>query len=230
MIPGGAVSGLPSTPIQTPPQSRGNSLPSGQLLASLLTRPEKDFIVSDASYPPAGWYADPAASGSVRYWNGTAWTEHTAPHNPVPSPVSPVASATAQPAGFGSAPYAQPAGTETSYRDPAAYAPLQSHSPYPGPQYVVAGPPKNGKATRALVWGIVSLFINPFALPSVLAIVFGAQSRTTADQMERAGLVDSGRGRATAGLVLGCIGAAFFVVWMVFYISQLNWHGPAQAG
>jgi uncharacterized RDD family membrane protein YckC len=26
---------------------------------------------------PAGWYADPAAAGSVRWWDGHAWTDHT---------------------------------------------------------------------------------------------------------------------------------------------------------
>ena len=28
---------------------------------------------------PAGWYEDPASSAHVRWWNGLAWTEHTAP-------------------------------------------------------------------------------------------------------------------------------------------------------
>lgn len=28
---------------------------------------------------PAGWYPDPRDARLQRYWNGTAWTEHTAP-------------------------------------------------------------------------------------------------------------------------------------------------------
>ncbi|QNE34938.1 DUF2510 domain-containing protein [Leifsonia shinshuensis] len=170
--------------------------------------------------PPAGWYADPAASGLVRYWDGAAWTEHTAPHAPVPPAAAPFVSSS------GDAPHT----ADPSYRDPAGYAPAQSYAPAQfytpystapaNPHYVVAVPPKNSKATRSLVWGIISLFINPFALPSILAIVFGAQSRTTADQMERAGLVDSGRARATAGLVLGCVGAGFFVLWAVLYVTS----------
>ena len=32
---------------------------------------------------PAGWFPDPQVPGQQRYWNGVAWTEHTAPlHQP----------------------------------------------------------------------------------------------------------------------------------------------------
>jgi hypothetical protein len=34
---------------------------------------------------PAGWYEDPASSAHVRWWNGLAWTEHTA-LKPTPQP------------------------------------------------------------------------------------------------------------------------------------------------
>jgi hypothetical protein len=34
---------------------------------------------------PAGWFADPAGSGQLRWWNGAAWTEHLAPQ-PTPEP------------------------------------------------------------------------------------------------------------------------------------------------
>lgn len=29
--------------------------------------------------PPAGWYPDPQATGTVQYWDGTAWTGQRAP-------------------------------------------------------------------------------------------------------------------------------------------------------
>lgn len=39
---------------------------------------------------PAGWYEDPASSAHVRWWNGLAWTEHTAlKPTPAPQPVTP---------------------------------------------------------------------------------------------------------------------------------------------
>jgi hypothetical protein len=36
---------------------------------------------------PAGWYEDPASTSRVRWWNGLAWTDHTAakPANPAPA-------------------------------------------------------------------------------------------------------------------------------------------------
>lgn len=34
------------------------------------------------SAPPAGWYANPEGSGQLRYWDGSGWTEHTAPAQP----------------------------------------------------------------------------------------------------------------------------------------------------
>ncbi|MFN8168955.1 MAG: DUF805 domain-containing protein [Candidatus Nanopelagicales bacterium] len=36
---------------------------------------------------PAGWYPDPAGPTTVRYWDGAAWTEHTAPR-PYAAPVA----------------------------------------------------------------------------------------------------------------------------------------------
>ena len=33
---------------------------------------------------PAGWYPDPQGQGRLRYWNGTAWTEHVSPADDQP--------------------------------------------------------------------------------------------------------------------------------------------------
>jgi len=42
---------------------------------------------------PAGWYPDPtpdpAASSSLRYWDGTAWTAHVSPHQAPPAATGP---------------------------------------------------------------------------------------------------------------------------------------------
>lgn len=36
--------------------------------------------------PIAGWYDDPRDAGGLRYWDGSAWTEHVAPKQQVPTP------------------------------------------------------------------------------------------------------------------------------------------------
>ena len=38
--------------------------------------------------PPPGWFPDPSGQPQLRWWDGAAWTSHTAaPSAPVPSPV-----------------------------------------------------------------------------------------------------------------------------------------------
>jgi Protein of unknown function (DUF2510) len=56
--------------------------------------------MSDTPSMPPGWYADPAMPGRVRWWSGTAWTDHVSdPPSPtpyVPSQAAPVQYVTAQ--------------------------------------------------------------------------------------------------------------------------------------
>lgn len=49
--------------------------------------------MSDTPTTPPGWYPDPTAPGTERYWDGTAWTDHSrpvtvAPPAPPPTPYS----------------------------------------------------------------------------------------------------------------------------------------------
>jgi len=78
--------------------------------------------------------------------------------------------------------------------------PTAQHEPYRG------GPPQpsgsNGKATAALVLGILGLVVCPL-VPSILALVFGYQARS---EIDRTGGVQGGRGSAVAGIVLGWVG------------------------
>lgn len=177
--------------------------------------------------PVAGWYADPVTPTIARYWDGASWTEHTAPlQSPQPEAQANVHTAVAEAApsvaddqhGWSDGGHA-PA---NSFRP--AYTPMQSPVLYPPappqPHYVVAVPRKNEKATRALVWGIIGLVINPLALPSLMAIVFGIQARSIADDMEHAGLPDGRRGRATAAIIVGSVGLALTLVWVVIYLNR----------
>ena len=38
---------------------------------------------------PAAWYADPAGSGGLRWWDGIAWSEHVRTQEAPPAPAVP---------------------------------------------------------------------------------------------------------------------------------------------
>ncbi len=77
---------------------------------------------------PAGWYEDPASPAHVRWWNGLAWTEHTAAKPESRVATQPAADQTAaQGAGYTQSGYGQSAGhDQASYgqatQDAAAQA------------------------------------------------------------------------------------------------------------
>ncbi|ACQ79701.1 peptidase domain protein [Beutenbergia cavernae DSM 12333] len=56
------------------------------------------------STPPAGWFPDPDGQDRLRYWDGTAWTEHYAASNEPPGAPSGPAAPGGYDAGYGTAP------------------------------------------------------------------------------------------------------------------------------
>lgn len=76
---------------------------------------------------------------------------------------------------------------------------------YPVPQHT------NGLAVASLVLGIIWLYW----LGSILALIFGYTARR---QIDASGGWQTGRGLATAGIVLGWIGVATLVLMIVFLI------------
>lgn len=44
--------------------------------------------MTENGLPPAGWYRDPNAPGSDRWWTGTGWAENVRPHQPSPKATS----------------------------------------------------------------------------------------------------------------------------------------------
>jgi hypothetical protein len=72
--------------------------------------------------------------------------------------------------------------------------------------WATAGPTASGKATAALILGILGIVFCPIVF-SVLALVFGHQGR---NEIDGSGGRISGRGLATAGIILGWIG---IVIW-----------------
>ena len=81
----------------------------------------------------------------------------------------------------------------------------------PDGRWIQTGPTSSGKATAALVLGILGLVFCPL-ICSVLALVFGYQGR---GEIDASGGRLTGRGNATAGIVLGWIGV---VIWALFVI------------
>ena len=68
-----------------------------------------------------------------------------------------------------------------------------------------------GKATASMVLGIVGIIFCPIVL-SVLAIVFGLQSRNEIDRNPGA---YTNRGQAQAGFILGIVGLCLMPVWFI---------------
>jgi Domain of unknown function (DUF4190) len=150
---------------------------------------------------------------------------------PQPQPQSdPAAAAPAQPTPWGQPPSA---GAPGPYSPPPAYGqpppppppPQQQQYPnyggYPGYGYGYAptGPSTNGLAVASLVLGIVGwmlCFIGP-----ALAIVFGVIGR---NQIRASGGREQGEGLAKAGIILGSIFIALWVVYFVFVFALRAGH------
>jgi uncharacterized membrane protein len=69
----------------------------------------------------------------------------------------------------------------------------------------------NGKATAALVLGIIGIFVCPI-ICSVLAIVLGYAART---EIAASHGMESGDSNATAGIILGFIGIAVWIITII---------------
>ena len=77
-----AVTAQVSTPsvVSTPATSATWSSTTATTAAStpVVTSPVNTSVASSVgdAAAPANWYADPAGRFELRYWNGSAWTEH----------------------------------------------------------------------------------------------------------------------------------------------------------
>jgi hypothetical protein len=160
---------------------------------------------------PAGWYADPAGSDRLRWWDGSRWTDHLAD-----APAAASASATSGPSGedgaaHGSAEQA-PASTPAASHIPPVEAPAAppaygqqapqpsyaqqpySQQPYAQQPYAQAGygqqaygaptpPPKVPASTSPFTWAIWVLA----ALPVVSLVIAATQDYGSALDLRSAG-------------------------------------------
>ncbi|RIJ52004.1 DUF2510 domain-containing protein [Clavibacter lycopersici] len=127
---------------------------------------------------PAGWYADPAGSDRLRWWDGTRWTDHLA-DAPAAAGAAASSSSGQQDSGHGSASQqgAAPAGHVPPAAAPPAYgqqAPAQPYAqqPYSQQPYAQAGyaqqqytpatpPPQVPATTSPYTWAIWVLAALP---------------------------------------------------------------------
>jgi hypothetical protein len=79
----------------------------------------------------------------------------------------------------------------------------------------VGEPQTSGKSTAALVLGILGLVLFCPFIFSILALVLGYQARR---EIDASGGRLGGRGNATVGIVLGWIGTALLVVFVILVV------------
>ena len=83
--------------------------------------------------------------------------------------------------------------------------------------YQVAATQKtNGLAIASLVCGCL-FFI--YFIPSILALVFGYIAK---GQIDRSNGAEGGRGMAIAGIILGWIGVAFMVLFLIIFVALVD--------
>ncbi|MBF4617760.1 DUF2510 domain-containing protein [Clavibacter sp. VKM Ac-2873] len=194
---------------------------------------------------PAGWYADPAGSDRLRWWDGTRWTDHladapaaaaasagpasaelaAAPASGHVAPEAPAAPAAAPPAygqqAPGQAHPQQPSAQQPYAQQPyaqAGYTPQQYAAPTPPPQVPAATPP--------FTWAIWVLA----ALPVISLIsILGLDLRQTMTPMQY------GRGAVSPdlGLSVGYVVAQLvsFLVWGgSVALAYVDWRDLTRRG
>jgi Protein of unknown function (DUF2510) len=134
--------------------------------------------------PPPNWYVDPGDSASQRWWTGVSWSEHTRSNLPTP------------------------------------FATLDPYSTQPAQQQVAPTTMRQRdlEMRRRNRWGwaggalaIVSFLVDPYCTLSVLAIVFSSIGIYRATKLREQGSTVTGMGWSTAGLVIGIVGAVFYL-------------------
>jgi len=165
--------------------------------------------------PPAGPPPSPIAptGGAASPWGATSSPPPPPPPARPSGPADPYA-----PPDLGAPPgWAAPPYQTASYPPPGAppYPPPGPPGTWPGPAapYGYAPPHTNGLAITSLVLGLAGWLLC--GVGSVVAIVLGFVAR---DQIKRSWGRQTGSGMATAGIILGFIGAAF---WLVALIVQI---------
>ena len=165
--------------------------------------------------PEAGWYVDPTDSAHLKWWDGTVWTEHRqANPQSVPMAAADNASTSSTEAYVPMANHYCGASTSA----PEEYVPMANH--YCGATTALAPKLTRGEKDRQVrrnnsfaytgcVFAILGFLINPFAILSILGIIFSAIGLAKSHDLDGRQKV-TGRGTAIAGIVVGLLGLVTF--------------------
>lgn len=204
--------------------------------------------MTDTPTPPEGWYPDPAGSGGLRRWNGTAWTDEVrarvdspaAPEAPAApkasaapaapeAPAVPEASAAPEaPASFGAEPSLGASAAPASPGAPAYPGTSASAAAYPGgtayptaPAAPTAAPVRRDIPTDTVwIWLVVAL---PLLSLAVLFLfdwnTYVQESLYASAFPEAAPYAASSSLAVTAGASIG----SFVLAGLIVLFSYLDW-------
>ncbi|MGE3810264.1 MAG: DUF805 domain-containing protein [Candidatus Nanopelagicales bacterium] len=158
-----------------------------------------------SSVPAAGWYADPAGSGQLRYWDGGGWTAHL---SPVPSaaPIYGAAPSYGVPAAYGGPGYAV-APRRVGFGDAVRMA-FRNWKDF------------ESRATLGEYWWfylfqVLVVVVGYLVLAVLLAVVAAATGSTSGSSTSSSG------GSAALGVVGVLLTLVFVAVSIVFFVVGL---------
>ncbi|MBF4623131.1 DUF2510 domain-containing protein [Clavibacter sp. VKM Ac-2872] len=171
---------------------------------------------------PAGWYADPAGSDRLRWWDGTRWTDHLAD-----APAAAASTASTGPAAAPASGHVAPEAPSAPAAAPPAYgqqAPGQAYAqqPYSQAGYSTPTPPPTVAAgTSPFTWQIWALA----ALPVIsLIIILSLDYRSFLDMGPRGPRADVAIASALTNLV------QFLVYAGTVVLAYFDWRTLTRRG
>lgn len=179
--------------------------------------------------PAPGWYDDPERPGNRRWWDGTAWTDHSEPiAGPGPAGTSGASGTpSGAPAAGGPPAGAQPPGGQPPGAQPPVARPPGAQPPSAtGPAFATAGGPAAG-APNIDTWlwqSIVAtvLCCLPLGIP---AIVFASQANTEVTNGNYALAQDKAKQAKTFTLIAGGLGLLFYIGWASLFFLPFMFMG-----